>query len=89
LLKGRLVIAAKSKHGVRSKPTARLVKHLPKLKLAAAKQATVTLRLPATLRKAILAALASGRQVTLTLTGSASAPGTVAGTAQVTLRLAR
>jgi hypothetical protein len=64
-----------------------VLKRLLAIKLAAGKRVKLTLKLSAAARKAIVAALAKHQQVTLTLTGTASAAGSTPGTAQLVVTL--
>ena len=56
VLRGKLAIVAKPKHGARAKASTRVLKRMLKIKLVAGKRVKVTLKLTAPIRKAILVA---------------------------------
>jgi hypothetical protein len=87
LLTGKVVSTTRSKRGHRSSTRAVLVLRLPAAKLRPGTQSKLTIKVSAAARKTLLKALAGKRQLTLTLSGIASAPGTAKGSASLTIRL--
>jgi hypothetical protein len=87
LVTGIVTATTHSKRGHRATARTLLVVRVPAAKLRAGKPTKLTITLTAAARRALVNALASKHQLSLTLSGRASVPGMSPGTASVTIRL--
>jgi hypothetical protein len=89
LLRGTLTVVAKGKRTARNKRRTLAIPRLLVTKLAGSRGVRLTLKLSPKARKAVAAALGRKLQVTLQLSGLATAPGLRSASAHVTIRLLR